>query len=35
MTTNDDLEKLIEKLPFFLHYHLNTHIYKDQIIEKK
>ena len=33
MTTNDDLEKLIEKLPFFLHYHLNTHIYKDQIIE--
>ena len=33
MNVNDDLEKLIEKLPFFLHYHLNTHIYKDQIIE--
>jgi stage III sporulation protein SpoIIIAA len=33
MTPNDDLEKLIEKLPFFLHYHLNIHIYKDQLIE--
>jgi stage III sporulation protein SpoIIIAA len=33
MNVNDDLEKLIEKLPFFLHYHLNTHLYKDQIIE--
>jgi stage III sporulation protein SpoIIIAA len=33
MNVNDDLEKLIEKLPFFLHCHLNSHIYKDQIIE--
>jgi stage III sporulation protein SpoIIIAA len=33
MIIKDDLEKLIEKLPFFLHYHLNTHIYKDQVIE--
>jgi stage III sporulation protein SpoIIIAA len=33
MPVNDDLGKLIEKLPFFLHYYLNTHIYKDQLIE--
>ena len=33
MIINDDLEKLIEKLPFFLHHHLNNHIYKDQVIE--
>jgi len=33
MSVNNDLGKLIEKLPFFLHYYLNTHIYKDQLIE--
>lgn len=30
---NSDLEKLIEKLPFFLHDHLNGHFYRDQLIE--
>ncbi len=30
---NNDLEKLIENLPFFLQEHLNQHIYKDQLIE--
>nr|AWT38651.1 hypothetical protein ycf45 [Licmophora sp.] len=30
---NDDLEKLIEKLPFFLQNYLQHHIYKDQLIE--
>ena len=30
---NDDLEKLIENLPFFLREHLNQHVYKDQLIE--
>ena len=33
MPVNEDLEKLLEKLPFFLHYYLKTHIYKDQLIE--
>ena len=33
MTENDDLEKLIENLPFFLQEHLNQHAYKDQLIE--
>jgi stage III sporulation protein SpoIIIAA len=33
MTVNDDLEKLIENLPFFLQEHLNQHPYKDQLIE--
>jgi stage III sporulation protein SpoIIIAA len=33
MNVNDDLEKLIENLPFFLQEHLNQHIYKDQLIE--
>jgi stage III sporulation protein SpoIIIAA len=33
MTVNDDLEKLIENLPFFLQEHLNHHISKDQLIE--
>ena len=33
MTANDDLEKLIENLPFFLQEHLNQHAYKDQLIE--
>ena len=33
MDSNNDLEKLIENLPFFLQEHLNRHIYKDQLLE--
>jgi len=33
MTINDDLDKLIENLPFFLQEHLNQHPSKDQLIE--
>ena len=33
MDSNNDLEKLIENLPFFLQEHLNKHIYKDQLLE--
>jgi len=33
MNANDDLEKLIENLPFFLQEHLNNHTSKDQLIE--
>ena len=33
MTVNEDLEKLIENLPFFLQEHLNQHTSKDQLIE--
>ena len=33
MDLNDDLEKLIENLPFFLQEHLNKHTYRDQLIE--
>jgi stage III sporulation protein SpoIIIAA len=33
MTVNDDLEKLIENLPFFLQENLNQHTSKDQLIE--
>jgi stage III sporulation protein SpoIIIAA len=33
MDSNNDLEKLIENLPFFLQEHLNKHIYRDQLIE--
>jgi stage III sporulation protein SpoIIIAA len=33
MSVNDDLEKLIENLPFFLQQHLNQHNSKDQLIE--
>jgi stage III sporulation protein SpoIIIAA len=33
MNLNDDLEKLIENLPFFLQEHLNKHNYRDQLIE--
>lgn len=33
MSINDDLEKLIENLPFFLQEHLNQHGSKDQLIE--
>jgi len=33
MNSNNDLENLIENLPFFLQEHLNKHIYQDQLIE--
>ena len=33
MNLNNDLEKLIENLPFFIQERLNQHIYKDQLIE--
>ena len=33
MNINNDLDKLIENLPFFLQEHLNQHKYKDQLIE--
>ena len=33
MNVNDDLEKLIENLPFFLQEHLNKHNSRDQLIE--
>lgn len=33
MNVNDDLEKLIENLPFFLQEQLNKHSNKDQLIE--
>ena len=33
MDSNNDLEKLIENLPFFLQEHLNNHSSKDQLLE--
>lgn len=33
MNVNDDLDKLIENLPFFLQEHLTQHINKDKLIE--
>jgi stage III sporulation protein SpoIIIAA len=33
MDSNNNLEKLIKNLPFFLQEHLNKHIYRDQLIE--
>ena len=33
MNISNDLEKLIENLPFFLQEHLNQHVSKDQLIE--
>lgn len=33
MDSTNDLEKLIENLPFFIQDHLNKSIYKDQLIE--
>lgn len=33
MNINDDLNKLINNLPFFLQEHLNQHAWKDQLIE--
>lgn len=33
MDSNNDLEKLIENLPFFLQEHLNKHSSKDQLLE--
>ena len=33
MTSEEDLAKLLENLPFFIKQHVNNHIYKDKIIE--
>jgi len=33
MSVNDDLEKLIENLPFFIQERLRQNVYKDQLIE--
>lgn len=33
MDSNNDLEKLIENLPFFLQEDLNKHLYRDKLIE--
>ena len=33
MTVDEDLDKLLETLPSFLTNHINSHIYKDRIIE--
>ncbi len=33
MNVNDDLDKLIENLPFFLQEHLNKHAKKDKLVE--
>jgi stage III sporulation protein SpoIIIAA len=33
MNINDDIDRLIENLPFFLQENLNQHNYKDQLIE--
>lgn len=33
MNANNDLEKLIENLPFFIQEYLNKHAYKDELIE--
>jgi stage III sporulation protein SpoIIIAA len=33
MNVNNDLEKLIENLPFFLQEHLNQHAHKDKLVE--
>lgn len=33
MNANNDLEKLIENLPFFIQEYLNQHTYKDELIE--
>ena len=33
MTSDEDLDKLLENLPFFIKQHVNTHGHKDKIIE--
>jgi stage III sporulation protein SpoIIIAA len=33
MTSDEDLDKLLDNLPFFIKQHVNNHIYKDKIIE--
>ena len=33
MTTDEDLDKLLENLPFFIKKHVNSHAHKDKIIE--
>ena len=33
MNVNDDLDKLIETIPFFLQEHLNNHAKRDKLVE--
>jgi stage III sporulation protein SpoIIIAA len=33
MTKDEDLDKLLENLPFFIKHHVNNHIHKDKLIE--
>jgi stage III sporulation protein SpoIIIAA len=33
MTTDEDLDKLLDNLPFFIKKHVNSHTHKDKIIE--
>ena len=33
MNVNDDLDKLIETIPFFLQEHLNKHAKRDKLVE--
>nr|QXM18036.1 hypothetical protein Ycf45 [Chaetoceros curvisetus] len=33
MTRDEDLDKLLETFPFFIHQYISQHIYKDKIIE--
>ena len=33
MTRDEDLDKLLENLPFFIKQNVNNHIHKDKIIE--
>ena len=33
MNIDDDLEKLLNNLPFFIYQHLNNHSHKDKLIE--
>jgi len=33
MTSDEDLDKLLENLPFFIKQHVNSHVHKDKIIE--
>ena len=33
MNTDEDLNKLLDNLPFFIKKHVNSHVHKDKIIE--
>ena len=33
MTSDEDLDKLLDNLPFFIKKHINSHVHKDKIIE--